>query len=369
MYEKTYEEIKSGILSDITLTDKREGSFVQDMISPVALELEKVYAQFDRIMDMAFISELSGELLDKKAAEYGIYRRQGVKAETKVRGNSTTATRPSSFRVGTVFTTENGLNFVVVSGTQVIGTSSGNGYRIAPAQAEEFGEEYNLPYGTVVTTTTSIANASSFYLSIAATGGVTPETDEMLRARLLNHLQKPATSGNENQYREWAMEVDGIGDAKIFPQAKSSVTNHHYTTEIGSVTILPITTAKRQISSSQATQVTNYINARRPIGAKIYVARGTESTMAVTAAITIDAGANADDIKQKFTDLFTAYIKSCVFRLYTIDYNRCLSMFYDIEGVVSVTTFTLNSGTTNVTLYENQIPVVGTITITATEAT
>lgn len=48
MYEnQTYENIKAAMLAEITLTDKREGSFVNDMLSVAAMEGEKLYTELE----------------------------------------------------------------------------------------------------------------------------------------------------------------------------------------------------------------------------------------------------------------------------------------------------------------------------------
>ena len=47
----------------------------------------------------------------------------------------------------------------------------------------------------------------------------------------------------------------------------------------------------------------------------------------------------------------------------TVDYFKCLSMFYDIEGVVSVKTFTINGGTESISIGEKEIQVTGSIDI------
>ena len=67
MYEnKTYENIKASILSDISGIDKREGSIVNDMVSPVSLELENVYAQFDKMLGVMFLDSSAGEYIEKE---------------------------------------------------------------------------------------------------------------------------------------------------------------------------------------------------------------------------------------------------------------------------------------------------------------
>ena len=66
MYSKeTYEEIKKRILDSITIDiDKREGSFINDMISPLAVELTKTYIEFNNIINIAFVESSYDKYLD-----------------------------------------------------------------------------------------------------------------------------------------------------------------------------------------------------------------------------------------------------------------------------------------------------------------
>lgn len=79
MYEnKTYENIKQNILDAMNGLNIEEGTFINDMVSPISVELESAYRQFDTIISMIFINGLQGSYLDVKASEYGIYRKVDI---------------------------------------------------------------------------------------------------------------------------------------------------------------------------------------------------------------------------------------------------------------------------------------------------
>ena len=347
MYEKTYEEIKADILREITLTDKREGSFVNDMISPVSAELEKVYAQFDKMIGTMFIEDTAGEYLEKRASEYGLARKMGTKATGTV---TFTGTANTVIPVSTLVQTAYGVRFLTDSAVTVGGGGTVN----ALITAEEIGEDYNVPAGDINQMTVTVAGITAVTNGADNSGGTNVETDAELKDRLLDYIQKPATSGNAYQYRQWAMSVAGVGDAKVFPLDDGA----------GTVTVVPVTNAKEAPNSTIINAVEDYIDTMRPIGATVTVTAPTETALNVEATITIDSSTTLDTVIAEFTDIFTAYVKSSVFKRYTIDYYRCLSMFYDISGVSSVSTFTLNNGTANITISAKGIPTVGTISIT-----
>lgn len=347
MYEnKTYENIKADILEDVTLTDKREGSFVHDMVSPISYELENVYNQFDRMLGIMFLDDSAGEYIDKRGKEYGIIRKEGGYAK----GHCTfTGDKNTEIPAGSLCATSGGLLFEVTEGG-VIGES---GSVTLPIQAEERGDKYNVLAGYINTLPMDIFGVKSVSNAEKLLGGTERETDQELVERILMRLQAPATSGNIYHYKMWALDVEGVGNAKIFPLDNGP----------GTVTVLPITSSGRSPDAEIIAAVQAYIEEQRPIGATVTVAAPTEKMINAAATLELLASASLAEIKKEYTALLESYIKSSVFRLSTVDYYKCLSMFYDIAGVVSVKTFTLNGGEENISIGEKEIQVAGTVEV------
>ena len=85
MTEQTYEDIKQRILDNIQSDiDKREGSFTQNLISPLSEELAKFYLEQRDLLDMAFVRNGFFNYLDDKCWEYGIQRKIGTSAVGEV---------------------------------------------------------------------------------------------------------------------------------------------------------------------------------------------------------------------------------------------------------------------------------------------
>ena len=68
-----------------------------------------------------------------------------------------------------------------------------------------------------------------------------------------------------------------------------------------------------------------------------------------------------------YREKLESYIKENVFRLQNVDYYKCLSMFYEIGGVMSVKRFLLNGAEESIPIGEKQIQVAGAMTITEYE--
>lgn len=342
----SYEEIKERILSDVSLTDRREGSFVNDMVSPMALELEKVYQAIVAAQDTMFVNTSTGIWLDKRGAEYAIHRKKGTYAD----GICTfTGQKNAVIRAGNVCATLSGLVFVVQKDA-VIGEE---GTVDAYVKAQEIGGKYNVLPNSITILPVNISGVSGVTNTEKILGGSDVETDDELAQRILEKLQKPATSGNVFHYRQWAKEVNGVGEVKVFPLDNGP----------GTVTVMPITNTGRSPNSEIIQKVKAHIEENRPIGATVTVTAPAEKMIAVDAVLMLSPSASLDAVQTEYEKEFQQYIRNTAFRSAVVDFYRCLSMFYDIDGVDAVQTFTLNGKTENITVGEREVQVVGEIQI------
>ena len=171
--------------------------------------------------------------------------------------------------------------------------------------------------------------------------------------RLLLRLRTPATSGNAYHYLQWALEIEGVGNAKVFPLDNGP----------GTVGVMLITSAGRSPGEDVINAAAAHIEGERPIGATVSVYAPQEVVINIEAAIQISASTTLKAVKKEYQSLLSNYIKNSVFVLSNVDYYKCLSMFYDIPGVVAVKSFLLNGAQKNIPISEKQIQVLGSITI------
>ena len=79
--QETKENIRERMLSNMSnIIDKREGSFVSTMISPVGTEFARYYFELDNILSIMFLEGATGEYLDKKVNDFAVYRKAGTNA-------------------------------------------------------------------------------------------------------------------------------------------------------------------------------------------------------------------------------------------------------------------------------------------------
>ncbi len=346
MYEElTVEEVKNDILSRMsTDIDVREGSFTNDMISGVAYEIWKAYQSLDTMISIAFVDETSGEYIDKRCAEYGITRKGGTKATTTL---TVLGVNGTVIPKGKVFLTADGLQYTTNNNAAIE-----NGSVIITATAAEVGEDYNVAAGTI---TRQFVNSSGIMsvTNTPAAGGTNPETDEALMARLRSYQRRPTTSGNETHYKQWALEVSGCGNAKVFPLWNGP----------GTVKVLVIN-EDMAIDPSLPDIVAAHIEAVRPIGAAVTVESPSGLTINIAADVVLDGSKALADVQAAFATALTAYLKGVVFETYSVSYAKIGSLLLSTEGVGDYNDLFVNSGTANISIASDEMPITGTIMLT-----
>ena len=93
--------------------------------------------------------------------------------------------------------------------------------------------------------------------------GLDEEDTEDFRDRLLFQLQRPATSGNADHYRQWAREVAGVGDALVLPLHQGP----------GTVKVLVVDEDRTPAKPALLDEVFAHIEEERPIGCLLYTSR------------------------------------------------------------------------------------------------
>lgn len=88
-------------------------------------------------------------------------------------------------------------------------------------------------------------------------GATNAESDSSLLERLLNKIRRPAAGGNKYDYKDWALEVDGVEQAYVYPLRRG----------LGTVDIA-ITADNGVPSDDTVRRAQEYIDQERPVTAK-----------------------------------------------------------------------------------------------------
>lgn len=331
----TYENILADMLSRVTSdVDKREGSVIYDALAPCAYQLAQTYFLLNNYIDLVSGDTAVGEYLDRVVADYGITRKAATYA---VRQINTTGVVTIGTRWGLADTT-----YVV---TELI---SANVYK---AQCEQLGVIGNQ-YSGILDNIDNVAGITATLTSILISGA-DEETDDNLRARFYAQIQSPSTSGNADNYKEWALEVPGVGDAKVFPLWNGA----------GTVKVL-VVDSNMAIDAALPATVAAYIETVRPIGAAVTVGSPTSQTIGVTVNVVLDGTQLLADVQTTFIAALTEYLKDTVFETYSVSYARIGSILLATAGVQDYNSLLINGGTANITIGNEEMPIAGSVTLT-----
>ena len=332
---KTYEEILQEMLDMVpSNVDKREGSIIYDALAPCAFFLSQQDFKQENFYDLVLPDTAVEDYLDRAVAAYNVSRKPATAA---VRQMTTSGAVPLGTRWGI-----NNLIYVV---TEKQGDTD---YYVECETLGEVGNQYSGEMQPV-------SNISGVTASLGSiiTSGADRETDEALRERFFQKVRLPATSGNEYHYKLWALEVPGVGDAKVFKLDNGP----------GTVTVL-IVDSDKKVDKSLEASVQAYIESVRPIGASVTVDSPTTTAINVEASVLLDGTKTPDEVLVEFKSLLSAYLKSLIFQDYRVSYARIGSILLSTAGVQDYDNLTLNEAFGNITVGTKSIPVMGTVILT-----
>lgn len=221
----TPESIKSEMLGRVINAgvdvDAREGSYANVLLSEAAYVMWKYGQTLNGFIDILFPSANSGRYLDLHAAQIGMTRQPGAKAEVTVTFSGVDGTKIPS---GTVVCTQSALRFLTTEEVTIAA-----GLASVRCIAEDIGADYNVPEATVTQMAVNIHGVHGATNAAAGVGGADEESDADLWARYHERRTEPITSGNANHYVMWAKEVTEV---EIPLVAKIKLVNGHSLDEV-----------------------------------------------------------------------------------------------------------------------------------------
>ena len=312
---QTYEVIKQRILDNINIDiDKREGSFTSNMISPLSQELAKAYINMSDILSLGFIEDNFDTFLDKRVSEFGVYRKQGSKAigEIKVEGKD-----GATIENGTIIKA-NDLYFTVLNDIELPTDN------IIYVEANEVGYKYNLLANTEFELVEKNEKITKLINEVDFTNGVDVETDEDLRKRFVKVVNNPSASGNKNHYEEWALEVNGVGRAIVYPLWNGN----------GTVKVMIVGNDNKPVSEDIVENCKLHIEENMPIGCSLTVTTPTNLNVIINASIELKEGYELEDVKLDFEASLNEYLKDVTTEL---TYSKVYGLLANIAGIEDIT--------------------------------
>ena len=202
------------------------------------------------VLRQCFTTTAEGAYLERRASEYGIYRKAASAATGEV-----TFTGAGQVPSGAQLQAADESVYVTTA-------ASVDGK--APITAAAAGAAGNASGGMELVLVSPVAGVMSTAVAGEITGGADAEDDESLRERLLQRQKNPPKAGTKADYVAWALAVAGVTRAWCYPQELGQ----------GHVTVRFMTDGMTENgipSETMVKRVEEYITSQMPVTAILHV--------------------------------------------------------------------------------------------------
>lgn len=347
-YQSIKNRIKQGLADEVS---RVEGTFSMDNTQAVSGELARLYSmEIATIPERYSLDTALGKWLDKKSIDFAENRKQPQAAIGVVTFSGTSGTKiPENTEV-----MSGSLSFITTAAAVI----PKNGSVDVAVKCKTVGLVGNIaPLEINRVSNNSSVSGVSVKNSEPMQGGVDLEDDEAFRARILEKIRKPITSGNANHYIYWAKQVAGIGAARCIPCHAGA----------GTVKVVVLSDEYTAPDEDVMRDVSAHIEASRPIGADVTVVSAQAVSVAMAFNLITSEGTDAANLKNEIETLLKAYLND-LNRTNTsyLSYHKLSDIIFNIDGVVDITSYTINSDIVPVKITIEQYFTLGEVIVSAT---
>ncbi len=214
----TFEQIRERILRDTKSlwpdADISPDSDHYVHASRLASCAEGQYAHQSWIVRQIFPDTADREYLERHASMRGLRRRNPTTAS-----GTLTVSGIAQSMLSDGLQVRIGQRFYRTTARAVIGSG---GTAEIPAIADELGAAANVRDGEAQLMAAPAGVSTECRLTVQ--GGTDRESDASLLARLLEIIRRPPAGGNRYDYKNWALSVDGVTSAYVYPPTRRTGT-------------------------------------------------------------------------------------------------------------------------------------------------
>lgn len=338
--------------------DDMENGFPWDFTKPTALEkAEMLEFHLVETLKIMFPMWAYDEWLDYHAKGRGITRKpaNAASGELLITGISGT-TIPAGFKFAAPATADTPAIEYQTTEKYTIGEDGTVRVQITAVEA---GPKGNVPANTVTLMMTPIKGITSITNEANIAGGTEVESDDELRNRIMeiDAASEASFVGSDGDYKRWAEEVPGVGTALVMPEWAGP----------GTVKVVVIDSNGQPANAAIIAAVYDNIMSpgdrlqrKAPIGATVTIEAPTAKELNYTFTLELKAGENQETVLERFkAQLRTYYVEAK--KDGVVRYNRVSSILTNTDGVKDFTDLTINGGTVNIDLEEDEYPVTGIV--------
>ena len=340
----TLNEILEDMLSSVPDDyDVSAGSFFYDLLYPVSEQILLLQQRIDTLSINAFALTAVGEYLDRKAAEQGLKRRSGTfaKGTVKIYGRrGEIVPQGAKIAADNILFSVDEAKTIPEAGNVEVGATcvfAGNVGNVKVGEINRF--PVTLPGLTKVENTTDFM------------GGYPQESDVDLLERYIEKVSHPTASGNIYHYIEWAKEVSGVGDVRVIPLWNGN----------GTVKVVIVDSDNQPAGDDLIRKVKEHIEEQRPIGADVTVVSATALKINISVKLITDG---SDGIQSAVEESIKEYLADEALKKSYVSYAKVGSFILSVLGVEDYSDLKINGGTSNISINDGSVPVLGSVVFT-----
>ena len=365
LQNKSTDEIHTQMLDSMPGDiDKSQGQHPYNYTRPTAMIASELCQQtLPEIIKLIFPMYAYGEWLDYHAQMRGISRRPATASSGSLQ---LTVTKNTNIPAGSQFSTASvdGQPSVVFETTQGKYNLPEGTVEI-PVKCTQTGIVGNVIAGTVIFKLSQLSGVTAVTNPEAITGGTEEEDDDSLRARIVSLDQSQSVSyvGSVAHYKRWSLEVPGVGGVTVIPAQDDS----------GLVTLV-ITDSNGDPANEEICQnVYDYIMSPADPelrltapNVKLSVIPPTITELSISATVEVGTGSSLEAIKSTFIQEVQSYLDTARSDG-EVRYTQIGKILAGVPGVYDYDALTLNSGATNISITNTQLPQVTSDSVLLTQ--
>lgn len=342
---KSQNEILGDILSTIDSSyNKTKGEFIWDLSNAVAKSIADDYKKQEEELNRNFVITAEGKDLDTL-----IVQRIGkARKESTYASGSVKITGAVGANIAAGMLVANNTNNYKIAEDAII---PAGGEITVNCICENPGVTGNTEVGTIIYFPKTIEGLKTVTNENIFNNGYDIETDEEYKQRYFDYVGSPATSGNKYHYRNWTMEVTGVGDCTIIPGA-------------GNVKVIIVDANKQVASEDLVTRVKEHIEENRPVLAgSLTVVSAEKLEINVKVKVIYDTQKyNSEKIRTNIEAEIKEYLKEN-YRNTLVSYAQIGNRILQAEGVQDYSNLTINDKAENVNISSLEVAQLGGVTL------
>ena len=346
---KTVEEIyreMAAAFAEETGAEVSAGGDLAVRLYAVAAEIYSLYVQGEWVVRQCFPQTAEGEYLDRHAQLRGLTRKEAERAEGVIRFSAgTAAVSELTIPEGTVCMTAGQVRFET---TQAGVLEAGETDVDVSARAVEAGQAGNVAAGAIVTMAVPPVGISLCLNPQGFSGGTDREGDEELRARVLDSFRRLPNGANAAYYQQEAMSFPQVAAVQVLPRSRG----------VGTVDVV-VATQDGVPEEELLEEMEEYFQQRREIAVDVGVLAPETVEVDVTAKVRCAQGHTASEVIQRVKDRINGWFDGSLLAQPVL-LAQLNSLIFGTEGVANCT---LTAPAADVDIQQDQLPVLGDLTV------